>query len=95
MGRVFSGLRSNRFRVSSSGKVGTRAKKKECSRSNFHAIIRLETLATQARFSVLNRINKIGQILKKKFTTQKYYKIINPSIMRVVIFVFRTFRLTD
>ena len=65
MGRVFSGLRSNRFRVSSSGKVGTRAKKKECSRSNFHAIIRLETLATQARFSVLNRINKTGQILKK------------------------------
>ena len=46
-------------------KLGREQKNKECSRSNFHAITRLETLATQARFSVLNRINKIGQILKK------------------------------
>ena len=76
-------------------KLGREQKKKECFRSNFHAITRLETLDTQARFSVLNRINKIGQILKKKFTTQKCYKIINPFIMRVVIFAFRAFRLTD
>ena len=53
--RDLTSLHSKRFRASSSRKLGQVQKRgMKCSRSNFCAITRLETLATQARTSLIN-----------------------------------------